>query len=55
LADLNDQFDTVVDSGLIHVFDDEGRACYVTSLGAVVRPRGRVLLACFSDRDICPI
>jgi cyclopropane fatty-acyl-phospholipid synthase-like methyltransferase len=51
LADLNEQFDTVVDSGLFHVFDDERRARYVTSLAAVVRPRGRVLLACFSDRQ----
>ena len=51
LADLNEQFDTVLDSGLFHVFDDERRARYVTSLAAVVRPRGRVLLACFSDRQ----
>jgi SAM-dependent methyltransferase len=51
LADLNEQFDTVLDSGLFHVLDDERRAHYVTSLAAVVRPRGRVLLACFSDRE----
>jgi hypothetical protein len=25
LADLNEQFDTVLDSGLFHVFDDERR------------------------------
>ena len=51
MADLNEQFDTVVDSGLFHVFDDERRAQYVGSLAAVVRPGGRVLLACFSDRQ----
>jgi SAM-dependent methyltransferase len=51
LADLNEQFDTVLDSGLFHVFDDERRAQYVASLAAVVRPGGRVLLACFSDRQ----
>src|SRR5205085_303138 len=51
LADLNEQFDTVVDSGLFHVFGDERRAQYVGSLAAVVRPGGRVLLACFSDRQ----
>jgi 2-polyprenyl-3-methyl-5-hydroxy-6-metoxy-1,4-benzoquinol methylase len=50
LADLNEQFDTVLDSGLFHVFDDERRAQYVASLPAVVRPGGRVLLASFSDR-----
>ncbi|HKW71466.1 MAG TPA: class I SAM-dependent methyltransferase [Candidatus Dormibacteraeota bacterium] len=51
LADLNEQFDTVIDSGLFHVFDDERRAQYVASLASVVRPGGRVLLMCFSDRQ----
>jgi SAM-dependent methyltransferase len=51
LADLGEQFDTVLDSGLFHVFDDERRARYVTSLVPVVRPGGRLLLACFSDRQ----
>ncbi|MBO0730360.1 MAG: methyltransferase domain-containing protein [Acidimicrobiaceae bacterium] len=51
LADLDERFDTVLDSGLFHVFDDESRARYVTSLAAVLRPGGRVLLACFSDRQ----
>jgi SAM-dependent methyltransferase len=51
LSDLNEQFDTVLDSGLFHVFDDERRAQYVTSLATVLRPAGCVLLACFSDRQ----
>jgi cyclopropane fatty-acyl-phospholipid synthase-like methyltransferase len=51
LAELNEQFDTVLDCGLFHVFDDERRAKYVTSLVAAVRSGGRVLLACFSDRQ----
>jgi cyclopropane fatty-acyl-phospholipid synthase-like methyltransferase len=51
LADLGGQFDTVIDSGLFHVFDDEQRGQYLTSLAAVVRPGGQVLLACFSDRQ----
>jgi cyclopropane fatty-acyl-phospholipid synthase-like methyltransferase len=51
LADLNEGFDTVLDSGLFHVFDDEQRATYVASLASVVRAGGRVLLACFSDRQ----
>lgn len=51
LADLNEQFDTVIDSGLFHVFDDDRRARYVRSLAAVLPPRGRILLACFSDRQ----
>jgi SAM-dependent methyltransferase len=49
LAGLKEQFDTVIDSGLFHVFDDERRARYVTSLATVVGVGGRVLLACFSD------
>jgi len=51
LADLKEQFDTVIDSGLFHVFDDDRRGRYVASLAAVVAPGGRVLLACFSDRQ----
>jgi cyclopropane fatty-acyl-phospholipid synthase-like methyltransferase len=33
------------------VFDDESRSRYVSALAAVVRPGGRILLACFSDRQ----
>jgi SAM-dependent methyltransferase len=51
LGDLHEQFDTVIDSGLFHVFDDARRARYVSSLGTAVRPGGQVLLACFSDRQ----
>ena len=51
LAALGEQFDTVLDSGLFHVFDDERRAQYVASVASVVKPGGHVLLACFSDRQ----
>jgi SAM-dependent methyltransferase len=51
LAELDEQFDTVLDSGLFHVFDDERRARYVAALGAVVRRGGRYLMCCFSDRQ----
>lgn len=44
-------FDTVLDSGLFHVFDDEDRARYVASLAAVLIPGGRLHLMCFSDRE----
>ena len=43
--------DTVIDSGVFHVFDDEDRARYVTSLASVLRPGGRCYLVCFSDRQ----
>jgi cyclopropane fatty-acyl-phospholipid synthase-like methyltransferase len=44
-------FDTVIDSGLFHVFDDEQRGHYVTSLASVLRPGGTCYLMCFSDRE----
>ena len=50
LADLGLGFDTIIDSGLFHVFDDESRGRYVTSLASVLRPGGRLYLMCFSDR-----
>lgn len=51
LGDLGRQFDSVVDSALFHVFDDERRAVYVQSVAAVVRPGGRLFLCCFSDLE----
>jgi SAM-dependent methyltransferase len=51
LADLGEQFDTVIDCGLFHVFDDERRERYVDALRAVVRPGGSYLMCCFSDRQ----
>ena len=44
-------FDTVVDSGVFHVFDDGDRARYVASLAAVMRPGAICYLMCFSDRQ----
>ena len=49
LAALDEQFDTVLDCGLFHVFNDEDRLRYVDALAAVVRPDGRVHLLCFSE------
>jgi SAM-dependent methyltransferase len=51
LADLGLTFDTIIDSGVFHVFDDEDRVRYVASLGSVLRPGGRCYLMCFSDRQ----
>jgi SAM-dependent methyltransferase len=51
LGDLGLAFDTVIDSGVFHVFDDENRVRYVASLGSVLRPGGRCYLICFSDRQ----
>jgi cyclopropane fatty-acyl-phospholipid synthase-like methyltransferase len=43
--------DTVIDSGVFHVFSDEDRVRYVASLAAVLRPGGVCYLMCFSDRQ----
>jgi SAM-dependent methyltransferase len=51
LGDLGLSFDTVIDSGLFHVFDDDSRARYVASLASVLRPGGHLYLMCFSDRQ----
>jgi L-amino acid N-acyltransferase YncA/ubiquinone/menaquinone biosynthesis C-methylase UbiE len=51
LAELGEQFDTVLDSGLFHVFDDEQRRLYVKNLRAIMRPGGRYCMLCFSDRQ----
>jgi SAM-dependent methyltransferase len=51
LGALGQQFDTVIDSGLLHVFSDEDRARYVTSLATALRPGGYLYLMCFSDRE----
>jgi cyclopropane fatty-acyl-phospholipid synthase-like methyltransferase len=51
LGELGLTFDTIIDSGLFHVFDDDGRARYVASLASVLRVGGRLYLMCFSDRQ----
>lgn len=51
LGDLPEVFDSAIDCGLFHVFSDEDRAKYVISLGTVVKPGGRLFLACFSDKE----
>jgi predicted dehydrogenase len=51
LGSLDEQFDTVLDSGLFHLLDDHDRAAFVDNLAAVMRPGGRYLMLCFSDRQ----
>jgi len=45
------EFDTLIDSGVFHVFSDEDRPRYVASLAEVLRPGGTCYLMCFSDRE----
>lgn len=51
LGALGLTFDTVVDCGVFHVFDDEARARYVASLASVLRAGGSCYLLCWSDRQ----
>jgi SAM-dependent methyltransferase len=49
LGGLGETFDTVLDSGLFHVFDDDSRVRYVESLETVSQPGSRYFLLCFSE------
>jgi SAM-dependent methyltransferase len=51
LDTLDETFDTIIDSGLFHVFDDAARSRYVTALHAALLPGGHLHLMCFSDRQ----
>jgi SAM-dependent methyltransferase len=51
LKQLPEVFDTVIDSGLFHVFGDDDRRHYVEGLATVLKPGGRLFLLCFSDAE----
>ena len=51
LKDIPEVFDSVIDSGLFHVFSDEDRKRYVEGLTTVLNPGGRLFLMCFSDEE----
>jgi SAM-dependent methyltransferase len=51
LPDLGEQFDTVLDSGLFHVFDDDERGRFVASLHGAMSAGARYYLLCFSDQQ----
>jgi cyclopropane fatty-acyl-phospholipid synthase-like methyltransferase len=51
LKDWPERFDSVIDSGLFHVFSDDDHRRYVEGLATVLKPGGRVFLMCFSDEE----
>ena len=51
IGGLGEQFDTVLDSALFHVFEDGDRFRYAAALAAVLPAGGRYHLVCFSDRQ----
>lgn len=46
------QFDTVIDSALLHCLDDDGRNAYAAGVHRSTRPGARWFLYCFSDDNI---
>ena len=51
LKELPQVFDTLIDCGLFHVFDNDDRERYVEGLATVLKPDGRLFLMCFSDQE----
>jgi SAM-dependent methyltransferase len=51
LPGLGERFDTVLDCGLFHVFDDEERRRYVNSVRATIPASSHYFMLCFSDRQ----
>ena len=51
LGELEERFDTVLDCGLFHCFDDDDRVHYTASLADAVEAGGKVLLCCFSNEE----
>jgi len=51
LLECSDRFDSIIDSGLFHVFSDADRRRYVDGLASVLKPGGRLFLLCFSDQE----
>jgi len=51
LESLGRTFDTLIDSGLFHVFTDEERLVFTRSLRGVLRPGGTYFMLCFSEHE----
>ncbi|MBI4337381.1 MAG: class I SAM-dependent methyltransferase [Chloroflexi bacterium] len=51
LGALGRSFDTVIDSGLFHIFSDEERPVFAESLASCLRPGGTYLMVCFSEHE----
>ena len=51
LNDFSQRFDTVIDSDLLNVFNDEDMRLYLEGLTTVMKPGGRLLRLFFSDEE----
>ncbi len=51
LQSLEEKFDSIVDSGLFHVFSDKERLEFSQSLSSVLKSGGSYHMLCFSDKE----
>lgn len=51
LQNLGLKFDSIIDSGLFHVFSDEARKKFVKSIDSVLRVGGTYLMMCFNEHE----
>jgi cyclopropane fatty-acyl-phospholipid synthase-like methyltransferase len=51
LKNLDKKFDTVIDSGLFHTFEDEERPFFVSSLKSILKSGGQYFMLVMSDRE----
>lgn len=51
LDGYTDAFDTVVDSGMFHCLDDEGKRSYAAAVHRATRSGATLLLSCFCDAN----
>ena len=51
LQSLNHKFDSAIDSGLFHVFDDDERPLFKKSLASAIRTEGTYHMMCMSEKE----
>ncbi len=51
LQTLKHKFDSAIDSGLFHVFEDNERKLFAKSLATVLKPGGNYYMMCFSEKE----
>jgi cyclopropane fatty-acyl-phospholipid synthase-like methyltransferase len=51
LEKLKKKFDTITDSGLFHVFNDEERLLFAKSLRSAINKGGTYFMMCFSEKE----
>ncbi|MFN3006311.1 class I SAM-dependent methyltransferase [Mycolicibacterium wolinskyi] len=52
LDGYDDAFDTVIDSGMYHCLDDDGKRSYAAAVHRATRPGATLLLGAFSDANL---